>query len=191
MDLEQEKALVERAKTDAQAFGALYEEHFGKIFGYVLHRTASVPVAQDVTEEVFFKALKNIGSFRWRGIPFSAWLFRIAEHEAARTFIHNGHDRVLTEDLKLSLAYDKTTLDEEAAQAERDFQKEAAFFAMQKCIVKLPPVYQQVLTLRFFENKSLAEICQITGKRDGTVKSLLHRGLERLRKLMQETGATF
>jgi RNA polymerase sigma-70 factor (ECF subfamily) len=108
MDLGQEKALIERAKTDAQAFGVLYDEYYGKIFGYVLHRTAGVSSAQDITDEVFFKALKRISTFRWRGIPFSAWLYRIAEHEIANSYSHNGHDRVLTEELRITLELSRT-----------------------------------------------------------------------------------
>jgi len=63
MDLEQEKELVERAKNDAEAFGELYDQYYSKIFGYVLRRTASIDIAQDITSEVFFKALKNLGQF--------------------------------------------------------------------------------------------------------------------------------
>ena len=78
MDLEQEKELVERAKNDTEAFGKLYDRHYSQIFGYVLRRTASIEIAQDVTSEVFFKALKNLGQFHWRGTPFPSWLYRIA-----------------------------------------------------------------------------------------------------------------
>lgn len=74
MDLEQEKHLIEKAKGDANAFGGLYDQYYARIFGYVLRTTANIPIAEDITSEVFFKALKNIAKFNWRGIPFSAWL---------------------------------------------------------------------------------------------------------------------
>ena len=83
MNLEQEKELVERAKSDTGAFGELYDQYYSRILGYVLRRTASIEIAQDVTSEVFFKALKHLGQFHWRGVPFSAWLYRIACHEIA------------------------------------------------------------------------------------------------------------
>ena len=190
MDLELEKELVERAKNDAQAFGALYDEYYGKIFGYALRRTASIASAQDVTSEVFFKALRNIKGFQWRGIPFSAWLYRIASHEIANIYAGNGHDRVLTEELKHSLELEDASLEAEAAEAETLLQKQADFLAVHASLSKLPARYQEVIALRFFEKKPLGEIAQILGKREGTVKSLLHRGLERLRKLMEE-NATF
>lgn len=190
MDLELEKELVERAKTDAQAFGALYDEYYGKIFGYVVRRTASVASAQDVTSEAFFKALRNIKSFQWRGIPFSAWLYRIAEHEIANFYSHNGHDRVLTDELKHEFDLDDVSLEAEVAEAESLLQQQADFLAVHANLSRLSAKYQEVIVLRFFEKKQLKEIAQILGKREGTVKSLLHRGLEKLRKLMGE-NATF
>jgi RNA polymerase sigma-70 factor (ECF subfamily) len=78
MNVEQERELVERAKSNREAFGELYDQYYSRIFGYVLKRTANIEVAEDVTSEVFFKALKNLRQFRWRGVPFSSWLYRIA-----------------------------------------------------------------------------------------------------------------
>ena len=94
MDLEQEKGLVERARKDAEAFGELYDLYYPKVFGYILRRTASVEIAQDITSEVFFKVLKNPGQFCWRGIPFSSWLYRIATNEIASYFRKNKHRRL-------------------------------------------------------------------------------------------------
>jgi RNA polymerase sigma-70 factor (ECF subfamily) len=191
MELELERQLVERAKCDPQAFGALYDEYFGQIFGYVLRRTASITIAQDVTAEVFFKALRNIKGFQWRGIPFSDWLYRIAIHEIANVYTHNGHDRVLTTEMKLSLAVFDASVETGAEEAEARLQQESDLLALHKSISKLPQKYQEVITLRFFEKKQLNEIARILGKREGTIKSLVHRGLERLRSLMEETSATF
>jgi RNA polymerase sigma-70 factor (ECF subfamily) len=190
MDLKQEKQLIERAKNDPEAFGVLYDEYYGKIFGYALCRIASVASAQDVTSEVFFKALRNIKSFQWRGIPFSAWLYRIAEHEIGNLYSHNGHDRVLTDELKHTLELEDTSFEAETIEAEAELQKQADFLAVHASLSKLPSKYQEVIILRFFDKKQLNEITQILGKREGTVKSLLHRGLEKLRKLMEE-NATF
>jgi len=75
MNLEQEKLLVEKAKNDPEAFGELYDEYYPKIFGYILKRTANIEVAQDVTSEVFFKALKNIEKFSWRDMEIDNGLF--------------------------------------------------------------------------------------------------------------------
>ncbi|MFC2073090.1 RNA polymerase sigma factor [Chloroflexota bacterium] len=99
MDLEQEKKLVEKAKGDANAFGSLYDLYYSNIFGYVLRRTANIQVTEDITSEVFFKALKNIAKFNWRGVPFSAYLYRIATNEIASYFRHSKKSQVRQEDI--------------------------------------------------------------------------------------------
>jgi DNA-directed RNA polymerase specialized sigma subunit, sigma24 homolog len=70
MDLSEEKELVERARRDPEVFGELYDRYYSQIFGYVLKRVANIEIAQDITSEVFFKALKNLGQFKWRNISF-------------------------------------------------------------------------------------------------------------------------
>src|SRR5512136_3472402 len=91
MDLEQQRILVRKSQEDISAFGELYDEYYPKILNYVLRRTASIDIAQEVTSIVFFKALENIGKFEWRGVPFSAWLYRIASNETASYHRGNGH----------------------------------------------------------------------------------------------------
>src|SRR6266403_1933487 len=81
LHMPEEQALVERAKTDPRAFGDLYDHYYPKISGYILHRVGDVAAAQDVTSGVFFKAMNNLPKFQWRGVPFSAWLYRIAANE--------------------------------------------------------------------------------------------------------------
>lgn len=190
MDLEQEKELVCRAKNDAQAFGELYDEYYSQIFGYVLRRTANIYTAQDVTSEAFLKALKNIKQFQWRDIPFSAWLYRIASHEIANNFRRNKRRQLLTEEIMNSANTSSTSVEAEIAQAEAELQKHEDFLSIHNSISKLPIKYQEVIVLRFFEKKQLKEIGDILGKREGTIKSLLHRGLEKLRKLTED-NATF
>jgi len=190
MNLEQEKLLVERAKNDPEAFGELYDEYYPKIFGYILKRTANIEVAQDVTSEVFFKALKNIGKFSWRGVPFSSWLYRIATNEIANNFKGDRRRRALTEEASESVDLSSPSPDIEIAQAEEELKKHEEFLALHEAVAKLPFKYQEVITLRYFEKKHLKEIGEILGKREGTVKSLLHRGLEKLR-IITEQNATF
>ena len=86
MNFEQEAMLVEQAKTDREAFGELYDRHYDMVLNYVVKRTANVHVSQDITSDVFFKALHNIGKYRWNGVPFSVWLFRIASNEIANHY---------------------------------------------------------------------------------------------------------
>lgn len=91
MDLSEEKEFVERARRDPDAFGKLYEQYYSQIFSYVLKRVANIEIAQDITSEIFFKALKNVGQFRWQDISFSFWLYRIATNEITDYFRKDKH----------------------------------------------------------------------------------------------------
>jgi len=86
MQIDQEQKLIELAKTDGQAFGELYDLYYLKIFNYILRRTSDFELSQDITADVFMKALDMIHKFTWRGLPFSAWLYRIASNEIADHF---------------------------------------------------------------------------------------------------------
>ena len=185
MDLEQEKELVERAQSDADAFGELYDQYYSQIFGYVLRRTASIEIAQDITSEVFFKALKNLEKFRWRGVSFSSWLYRIATNEIANYFRSNKRRTSSLAEVSNSISLSDPSAEAEFLQAEEELKRHEDFLILHEGISRLPVRYQEVITLRYFENKQLKEIGEILGKRAGTVKSLLHRGLERLRKWME------
>ena len=185
MDLEQEKGLVERAKNNTEAFGELYDRYYSQILGYVLRRTASIEIAQDVTSEVFFKALKNVRQFHWRGTPFSSWLYRIAAHEIANHFRKNKQEQFCLKEVYNSISISNPSAETELLEAEAELKRHEEFLALHQNISKLPVKYQEVITLRFFENKQIKEIGETLGKREGTVKSLLHRGLEKLRKLIE------
>ena len=185
MDLEQEKELVERAKGDTDAFGELYDLYYSEIFGYVLRRTASIEIAQDVTSEVFFKALKNLGQFRWRDIPFSSWLYRIATNEIANHFRKSKPWQLSLEEVSNSISISNPSAETELIEAEAELKRHEEFLALHENISRLSVKYQEVITLRFFEDKQVKQIGEILGKREGTVKSLLHRGLEKLRELME------
>lgn len=185
MDLEQEKELVERAKSDTGAFSELYDQYYSQIFGYVLRRTARIEIAEDVTSEVFFKALRNLRQFHWRDVPFSSWLYRIATHEIANYF-RKGKQRPLSlEEVSNSVGISDPSAEAELLEAEAELKRHEEYLALHENISKLSIKYQEVITLRFFENKQLKEIGEILGKREGTIKSLLHRGLEKLRELME------
>ncbi|UCE98354.1 MAG: RNA polymerase sigma factor [Dehalococcoidia bacterium] len=189
-DLKQESLLVNRAKNDPQAFGELYDKYYPQIFGYVLKRTINFEVAQDVTSEVFFKALKNIAKFRWQGVPFSSWLYRIATNEITNSFKGDSRRKILIEQFSASVSQYSPSPDVEIARAEEELKKHSEFIALNEAIAKLPLKYQEVITFRFFEKKQLKEIGEILDKKEGTIKSLLHRGLEKLRTLTEQ-NATF
>ena len=185
-DLEQERILVEKAKTDIEAFGILYERYYSKVFGYIFHRTASLLDAQDITSQTFLKALNNIKKFKWRGISFSSWLYRIASNEIADHYRGRKKYQDSAEEFFKSMEIDSPSVESEIIQAEEEINRYQDYLVMQAKISELPDKYQEVIGLRFFEDKDILEICEILGKPEGTVKSLLHRGLEKLRQAFKE-----
>ncbi|MBI4359043.1 MAG: RNA polymerase sigma factor [Candidatus Nealsonbacteria bacterium] len=183
MDSREEKELVKKAQADPEAFGRLYDEYYPKIFGYVLRRTASLEMTQDVVAETFLKALKNLPRFKWIGLfknnsSFGAWLYRIAANEIVN-FWRQKKPSLPLDDVREPES--GGNLLEEISLAQEKLERHQDFLAVQREIQSLPEKYQAVLTLRFFEEKQIKEIAEILDKNEGTVKSLLHRGLKRLR----------
>lgn len=190
MDLNQEKILVDSAKKNPEAFGILFDEYYPKILGYSVKRTGDIHLAEDITAETFCKAQRKLWQFKWQGVPFSAWLYRIATNEINYYFRTKKRHKsisleVLTEDGGVQFA-DQHDFMEELQEAEDELIRHEMFLKVKDEIDKLPIKYQEVIALRFFENKTLLEIGQILDKKEGTIKSLLFRGLERLRKVTEE-----
>lgn len=189
MDLHKEKELIKQAQRDPEVFGQLYDEYYPKIFGYTLKRTANLEVAQDITAEIFFKVLKKLWQFRWRNISFSSWLYKIAINEINYYFRKGRKYRPVSLDGLQEQGFELIALhnpETEVIEAQEKLKQHQDFLICQKKISQLDIKYQEVITLRFFEQKQLKEIGEILGKSEGTVKSLLHRGLEKLRELMSE-----
>jgi RNA polymerase sigma-70 factor (ECF subfamily) len=195
MDLQREKELVERARDgDANAFGALFDEHYSKILGYILKRVGVAAVAEDIVSEVFYKAQKGLWRFAWQNVPFSAWLYRIATNEINGYFRKGVFRRSISLDALIEgndfdIA-DANDLIHELEHAERELEQHALFLAVQKEIAKLPEKYQEVVTLRFFENKKVGDIANILNKKEGTVKSLLSSAVEQLRNSLSDLPAS-
>ncbi|XOB40371.1 MAG: RNA polymerase sigma factor [Candidatus Nealsonbacteria bacterium] len=183
MNLKEEKELVKRAKKNLEVFGELYDQYYSQIFGYVLKRTADLEISQDITSETFFKALKNLWQFRWKNISISSWFYRIANNEIANYFRKNKYKPVSLEKIPEPLAVSNPFA--EIIEAEQELKKHQDFLILQEKISKLPIKYQEVIILRFFEKKKIEEVAEILGKKEGTVKSLLSRGLEKLRNLVE------
>ena len=185
MELEQEKDLVRQAQQDPAAFATLYDHYYPRIFGYVLRRTADLEAAQDITSETFFRALRKLWQFRWRNIPFSAWLYRIASNEVSQYYRRPEYRKsVSLEELQERGFEPVSTADpeREVIEAQEELRQHREFLEIQARIVRLPLKYQEVIALRFFEQKQIKEIADILGKKEGTVKSLLHRAIAKLRE---------
>jgi RNA polymerase sigma-70 factor (ECF subfamily) len=186
MDLSEEKKLVRQAQKAPDAFAKLYDQYYPRIFGYVLRRSANIEAAQDITSETFLKALAKLWQFQWRNISFSSWLYKIATNEVNQYFRKAEYKKsVSLEELQeqgfeLLSPHDP---ENELIEAQEELKQHQDFLEIQGKIVRLPAKYQEVITLRFFEKKQIKEIAEILGKREGTIKSLLHRAVERLREI--------
>lgn len=166
----------------------VFDMYYQKIADYVFHRVGDLPAAQDITSIVFFKAWHGLPQFEWRGLPFSAWLYRIASNET-NTYFRQKKYRPLS----LDALFEETGFELPSEHnVELDYiayqdtlTRHADFQLIQALLLMLPLKYQEVLALRFFEKKSITDIAAITGKNPNTVKSLLARGTEKLRQAFQ------
>lgn len=176
-----EDQLIERAKTDADAFGELYDHYFGQIYRFVYSRLRDQDAAEDVTSEVFFKALRAIGRYRHSGHPFSSWLYQISVN--AITDHHRSRRPVTSIDDAVAVADPQRALDQRVVDAAEAAQVWAA-------IDSLPEQQRTALTLKLGEDLKLADIGVIMGKSEGAVKLLVHRGMIGLRaRLGIDAGA--
>ncbi|MDD5648746.1 MAG: sigma-70 family RNA polymerase sigma factor [Dehalococcoidia bacterium] len=182
--LQAEKELVKRAQHSPEAFGELYEVYYRRIFNYALKRTANVQLALDITSITFLKAFSQIKKYHWRDVPFAAWLYRIASNEVNDHYRREGGRRVSSIESIADLA-DTSDYSDEINQAEEELSRHEEFIMLHQKISELPFIYQEVIALKFFEKKKIREMVKILGKKEGTIKSLLHRGVEKLREKMK------
>jgi len=171
----EDRELVIAAKEDVEAFGRLYDKYYESIFRYIHHRTLDQTLTEDLTSNTFFAALRHMGKYRWKRIPFGAWLYRIATNEIR---MHYRRQKLVAE----SSIQDSSSAFSEGLEAMEEYA------LLHQAIMKLKPIYQTVIALRFFEEKTIMEISQITGRKAGTVKSQIHRGIEQLRRILEQKG---
>ncbi len=174
-----EDKLVEQAKTDPEAFGRLYELYVEKIYNYVYYRIGNHHDAEDLTAKVFHRALNHIVSYNNKGVPFAAWLYRIAHNLVANW--HRDHSRRQVVALEQA-ALTGSGQDSPQQVAERSNERELLLAAIQS----LPPERQKLLMFKFVEKMSNAEIGQVMGRSEGAIKSLYHRTLVSLKELLAE-----
>jgi len=185
MDLSEEKELVRQAQKAPDAFTELYDQYYPKIFGYVLRRTANFEAAQDITSETFFNALRKLWQFRWRNISFSSWLYKIAANEINQYFRKAEYKKSVSLEELQEQGFEPISShnpESELIEAQEQLKQHQDFLEIQVKIVRLPAKYQEVIALRFFEQKQIKEIAEILGKKEGTIKSLLYRAVEKLRE---------
>jgi RNA polymerase sigma-70 factor, ECF subfamily len=173
-------ALVELARSgDADAFGMLYDHYQASVYRFLYYRVGSVALAEDLTSETFFRALRSMSSFRWQGKDFGAWLMTIARNlttdhfKSSRTRLEST-----TEDMS---PHDSATEGPEVAVL-ATLTNEALLAALKK----LPPEQQECLIMRFLQGFSIAETAQVLERSDGAIKQLQLRAVRNLAKLMPE-----
>jgi len=174
LELSDEAALTSAAQGDQTAFGVLYERYVGRIYNYIYYRIGNQHDAEDLTARVFFRALRHIGNYKDRGLPFSAWLYRIAHNLVANWHRDNSRRKEVPLEEILLVRY--TSEHPEVALLKTEERE-----GLMNVIHGLPPDRQQLLILKFVEHLSNAEIGQIMGRTEGAVKSLYHRTLLSLR----------
>ena len=172
-----ERDVVSREiKGDGEAFAQLYEEHFDRIYRYVYLKVGNQAEAEDLTQEVFVKALEAIGSYKWRDLPFASWLFRIAHNQVVDYFRKQGKvEKVALED-DITLVSGSNP----ALMAERELEIEEVI----NSVKKLSPAQRDVISLRFGAGLSVAEVAKVLEKSMGTVKALQYNGVAALKKML-------
>jgi RNA polymerase sigma-70 factor (ECF subfamily) len=164
-----ERLLIEAAQADPARFAELYDRHVDRVFAYISRRAGNRSVAEDVTSAVFEQALSNLPKFEWRGIPFVAWLLRIAANTLADHWKQAGRD---------AHGPPPDVPDEQEYQ---DLERRVGLFQL---VDRLPDAQRQVIRMRFVEERSIREIAAAIDRSEGAVKQLQLRALENLRKGM-------
>jgi len=176
------KVVVEEAKKDPQAFVKIYDLFFEKIYTYAYYKVGNATEAEDITEQVFLKALEAIGRYTWKkGVPFSSWIFKIAHNQVVDYFRAQGKviNKAIDEEQINKLPDEKRSFEEEV-------DLKLLLEDAQKAISKLNEDQQSVILLKFLSGFSNAEIANFLNKSEGAVKSLQHRVLVSLRELLKE-----
>ena len=182
-----EEALLKEIEVDPHKFGEIYDAFYEKIFGYAFRRTANYDAAKDIAAETFLKAYTGIGKFKWRNVSVLHWLYRIATNELNKYFAGRSYAPESLNRIREEYGTDVTdysNAETERIQLEEDLERHQEFVKINKLVAKLDIKYQDVISLRYYEQKSIKEIAMILGKREGTVKSLLSRGLDKLKGQM-------
>ena len=171
----EETELIEKAKTDKEAFGELYTRYVDRIYSYVYYRTGDVAEAEDLTAKIFFRAMNHIPRYTDRGLPFSAWLYRIARNLVANWHRDRSRRRIIALD---DITHWK--VGQESPEIETQLLQDRD--ALLKVVRRLPAERQELLILKFVDRLSNSEIGGIMERSEGAIKSLYHRTLLSLRE---------
>jgi RNA polymerase sigma-70 factor, ECF subfamily len=163
--------VIEAARRDPSRFAELYEHNFERVYAFVIRRTRNRDEAEDITADVFHKALAGLPRFEWRGVPFVAWLLRIAANAM------NDHSNRLKREIEIA------RLEPPAETEVRESEHRARLFRM---VDRLPADQRRVIVMRFAEQKAIREIARELSRSEGAIKQLQFRGLKSLRAGMAD-----
>ena len=174
-----ERLLIEEAQKDPARFAELYENNVDRVYAYIARRVRDRNDAEDLTSEVFHQALAGLPRFEWRGVPFAAWLFKIASNAIIDRSTRASKEREVPAILDLPTEVSPQEIENEIEQRARLFQ----------LVDRLPVDQRRVIGMRFAEEKSIREIAHEIGRSEGAVKQLQFRALQNLRtQLSDESG---
>ncbi len=169
----EEYSILDRAKKNPQAFGELYEKYFDRIFNFIYRRTDDEDLTADLCSQTFLVALKNVNRYQFRGVPFSAWLYKIASNEVNKHYRKQKNVNVFSiEEMRVRELLDQANeeYDDEIIQRLMNYLRD------------LPTEMLEVLQLRFFEDKDFKEIAFILDVTESGAKMRTYRALDRLRR---------
>jgi RNA polymerase sigma-70 factor (ECF subfamily) len=173
-----ERLLIQAAQQDPALFADLYETHFERVYAYVLRRVGNRAECEDLTAEVFHHALANLKRFEWRGIPFAAWLFRIAANLMADRWQQSGRE-----------IQDDAGILESATASSAEIEEVERRATLFRLVETLPAEQKRVVILRFLDQKSIKEVAKEIRKTEGAVKQLQFRALSTLKARMEGADA--
>ena len=174
-----EAAMIRQAQANPEAFRPLYEKYFKKIFLFVLHRVGDKTLTADITSQVFLKALLHLDKYAFRGLPFSAWLFRIALNECHDFFRkHKRHRVVSLDEHTIQNLHEELT----AAARQEDLEQQLPLILQQLSADEL-----QIIELRYFDQRPFREVADILGISETYAKVKVYRALDKMKKLFLKT----
>ncbi|GAB4147403.1 MAG: RNA polymerase sigma factor [Bacteroidia bacterium] len=178
-ELEAERKLVEKARENPNYFGLLYEKYYRQVFVFIYRRTGEEEVCADIVSNTFLKAMLALPKYEFKGVPFSAFLFRIALNEVNMFFRKTKRDRVVSLD-----AADLKNIIAESREEDSEEKRKM----LMKALGNLSAEDMQMIELRFFEKRAFAEVAEILGITENNAKVKTYRILDKLKVLLQKTG---
>jgi RNA polymerase sigma-70 factor (ECF subfamily) len=174
-DMQMEWEEIQAAQSNPALFEVLYDRYYDRIFSFIFQRLDDKELAFDITSQVFLKAMQHLPAYRFKGVPFSSWLFRIAKSEVYQAFREQKAERTVN--------IEKVSLKRMAEEMIEDFY-EPYYDILKDCVSELPEDDLQIVEMRFFEKRSFKEIGEILDITENHAKVKLYRILDKLKKIL-------